>query len=64
MWVTILGGVGAIDYKVKPGLVKREIIHSGMYILGLKYLCNRWQQLISTFKCKTMREVKAETCLE
>ena len=51
---------GAIEYKVKPGLVKggctREIIHSMLDILGLKSLCYRWRQLTCSYKHRAMRE--------
>lgn len=55
---------GAIEYKVKPGLVKggctREIIHSMLDILGLKSLCYRWRQLTCSYKHRAMSEVKTE----
>lgn len=57
-------GGGTIDYKVKPVWVKgdctREIVHSALDILGLKYLGNKWRQLICSCKYRAMSEGKAE----
>lgn len=55
---------GTIDYKVKRDLVKGgfigEIIHFMLDTLGLKYLCNRWRQLICIWKCRPGSKVKTE----
>lgn len=52
--VSVQMGGGAVDHTVKPGMVKGgcagEIIYPGLYILGLKSLCNRGRQLICSWK--------------